>query len=203
VSQVPNAAAAPDQRNAAAWMRVYLDVTRPRVIALVLFTGLPVLALGRAVWPSPWEAFWLLTGTALAGGASSALNAYVERESDAKMARTRSRPLPAATIVPHMVLGYGLLLTVVSTAILAWIGGWLAAVVGLGTIVFYVVVYTMWLKPRTPQNIVIGGAAGATAPLIAAAALDGSLTLPAWILFAIVFLWTPPHFWAVALYRKA
>ncbi|MFK7930091.1 MAG: heme o synthase [Myxococcota bacterium] len=203
MSQVPNAAAAPDQRNAAAWMRVYLDVTRPRVIALVLFTGLPVLALGRAVWPSPWEAFWILTGTALAGGASSALNAYVERESDAKMARTRSRPLPAATIVPHMVLGYGLLLTVVSTAILAWIGGWLAAVVGLGTIVFYVVVYTMWLKPRTPQNIVIGGAAGATAPLIAAAALDGSLTLPAWILFAIVFLWTPPHFWAVALYRKA
>lgn len=203
MSQVPHTIPAPEARSFADWARVYLDVTRPRVIALVLFTGLPVLALGRAVWPSPWDAFWILTGTALAGGASSALNAYVERDTDAQMARTRNRPLPAATLVPHMVLAYGLLLTVVSTAILAWIGGWLAAVVGLGTIVFYVLIYTIWLKPRTPQNIVIGGAAGATAPLIAAAALDGSLTVPAWVLFAIVFLWTPPHFWAIALYRKA
>lgn len=203
MSQVPHTTVSTADRSIGGWARVYLDVTRPRVIALVLFTGLPVLALGRAVWPTPWEAFWILAGTALAGGASSALNAYVERETDAQMARTRNRPLPAATLVPHMVLGYGVILTIVSTAILAWIGGWLAAAVGLGTIVFYVAIYTMWLKPRTPQNIVIGGAAGATAPLIAAAALDGSLTLPAWILFAIVFLWTPPHFWAVALYRKA
>jgi heme o synthase len=184
-------------------LRLYLDVTRPRVIALVLFTGLPVLFLGRAVWPDPWTAFWILAGTALAGGASSALNAWVERESDARMARTRRRPLPAASLVPGTVLAYGIALTVVSTAILAWIGGWLAAAVGLATIVFYVGVYTMWLKPRTPQNIVIGGAAGATAPLIASAALDGALTVPAWVLFAIVFLWTPPHFWAVALYRKS
>ena len=183
-------------------IRLYVDVTRPRVIALVLFTGLPILALGRAVWPTPWEAFWILVGTALAGGASSALNAYVERETDARMARTRKRPLPAAAVVPAAVLGYGIALTVVSSVILAWIGGWLAALVAIGTIVFYVGVYTMWLKPRTPQNIVIGGAAGATAPLIASAALDGTLSIQAWILFAIVFLWTPPHFWAIALYRK-
>jgi protoheme IX farnesyltransferase len=181
---------------------VYLDVTRPRVIALVLFTGMPILLLGRETLPGVWDAIWILGGTALAGGASSALNAYIERESDLHMARTRKRPLPAATIVPGAVLGYGILLTVVSTAILGWIGGWLAAAVGLGTIAFYVLVYTVWLKPRTPQNIVIGGAAGATAPLIAAAAFDGTLTVQAWVLFAIVFLWTPPHFWAVALYRK-
>ena len=138
----------------------------------------------------------------MAGGASSALNAYVERESDAKMARTRRRPLPASVLVPRTVFAYGIALTVLSTAVLYWVGGLLAAFVGIGTIVFYVGIYTMWLKPRTPQNIVIGGAAGATAPLIASAAMTGNITLGAWILFAIVFLWTPPHFWAIALYRK-
>ena len=203
MSQVPDTAIVSTSPTWGERARLYLDVTRPRVIALVLFTGLPILALGREVWPSPWEAFWILVGTALAGGASSALNAYVERETDARMARTRKRPLPAASVVPGAVLGYGLVLTFVSAVILAWIGGWLAALVALGTIVFYVGVYTLWLKPRTPQNIVIGGAAGATAPLIASAALDGTLSIQAWILFAIVFLWPPPHFWAIAIYRKA
>lgn len=183
--------------------RLYVDIARPRVIALVLFTGLPALVLGKAVWPDPVRAFWVLVGTALAGCASSALNAYVERETDALMARTRRRPLPAAVMVPHAVLGYGIACTIVSTAVLWAVGGALAAAVGLATIVFYVGVYTMWLKPRTPQNIVIGGAAGATAPLIASAAMDGSISLGAWVLFAIVFLWTPPHFWAIALFRKA
>lgn len=201
MSQVPEIAAVP-ARPWAERARLYLDVTRPRVIALVLFTGLPILALGRDAWPGAWEAFWILAGTAMAGGASSALNAWVERESDARMARTRRRPLPAASLMPGAVLGYGLVLTVVSTAVLAWIGGWLAALVGLGTIAFYVLVYTIWLKPRTPQNIVIGGAAGATAPLIVSASLDGTISLEAWVLFAIVFLWTPPHFWAIALYRR-
>jgi protoheme IX farnesyltransferase len=184
-------------------LRVYLDVTRPKVLALVLFTGLPVLVVGRETWPDPWIAAWVLFGTALAGGASSALNAYVERETDARMARTRRRPLPASILLPNTVLAYGLALTVVSTAVLWLAGGWLAAAVGLATIAFYVLVYTIWLKPRTPQNIVIGGAAGATAPLIVAAALDGALTLQAWVLFAIIFLWTPPHFWAIAIFRRS
>ncbi|MFT7520562.1 MAG: protoheme IX farnesyltransferase [Kiritimatiellia bacterium] len=201
LSQIPDSFVV-QRRSFAETARVYLDVTRPKVILLVLFTGLPVLGLGRAVWPTLWEAFWILAGTALAGGASSALNAYVERDSDARMARTRRRPLPASVLVPGAVLAYGLLLTVVSTGILAWIGGPLAAAVGFGTIAFYVLVYTIWLKPRTPQNIVIGGAAGAVAPLIASAALDGTISLSAWILFAIVFLWTPPHFWAIAIYRR-
>jgi len=183
-------------------LRLYVDVTRPRVMALVVFTGLPALWLGKAEWPSLQVTFWVLLGTALAGAASSAFNAWIEREEDARMARTRSRPLPAAKVMPNVVLLYGAVLTVVSTAILAWVGGLVAAAIGVATIVFYVGVYTLWLKPRTPQNIVIGGAAGATAPLIASAAVDGTVSLGAWILFAIIFLWTPPHFWGIAIFRK-
>ncbi len=183
-------------------VRLYVEITRPRVMALVVFTGLPALLLGKAAWPTVWEAFWVLLGTAFAGGASSAFNAYVERESDARMARTRRRPLPAASVVPTAVLGYGAFLTLASMVVLYAIGGAYPAFIALATIVFYVGVYTVWLKPRTPQNIVIGGAAGGTAPLIASAAMDGSISLGAWILFAIIFLWTPPHFWGIALYRK-
>jgi protoheme IX farnesyltransferase len=183
--------------------RLFVEIARPRVIALVVFTGLPALLLGHDRWPTPIEAFWILTGTALAGAASSAFNAWVERESDARMARTRHRPLPAAILVPHVVLGYGALLTVVSTAILYAVGGAWPAWIGLATIAFYVGVYTVWLKPRTPQNIVIGGAAGATAPLIASSAMTGGPpTLAAWLLFLVVFLWTPPHFWAIAIVRR-
>jgi protoheme IX farnesyltransferase len=183
-------------------VRLYTQIARPRVIALVIFTGLPALLLGKEEWPTFSAAFWVLLGTAMAGAASSAINAYIERDADARMARTRNRPLPAAALVPHAVLGYGIVLTVASTILLWWVGGALAAAFGLGTIVFYVGVYTMWLKPRTPQNIVIGGAAGATAPLIASAAMDGSVSLGAWLLFAIIFLWTPPHFWGVAIFRR-
>jgi protoheme IX farnesyltransferase len=190
------------QRSWRETLRLYLDITRPRVMALVVFTGLPALVLGQEAWPTAFQAFWVLVGTALAGGASSAFNAWVEREADARMARTRRRPLPAATLLPGVVLGYGALLTVLSTVILWWVGGVAAAGIGLATIAFYVGIYTMWLKPRTPQNIVIGGAAGATAPLIASAAVQGSPSLGAWILFAIIFLWTPPHFWGIAIFRK-
>jgi protoheme IX farnesyltransferase len=179
---------------------MWWEMTRPRVLLLVLFTGLPML--GMHGWPSLGRAAVVLFGTALAGAASSTLNAWLERETDARMARTRSRPLPAAAIAPGQALGLGLLLTLASTVVLWIVGGVLAAGVGLATVLFYVFVYTLWLKPRTPQNIVIGGAAGATAPLIAEAALTGELTWASWILFTIVFLWTPPHFWAIAIFRK-
>jgi heme o synthase len=184
-------------------LRLYVQIARPRVIGLVIFTGLPALLLGKDQWPTVSAAFWVLLGTAMAGAASSAINAYVERDADARMARTRNRPLPASVLLPGTVLGYGVFLAIASTALLWWVGGLLAAALGLGTIVFYVGVYTLWLKPRTPQNIVIGGAAGATAPLIASAAMDGSVSLGAWLLFAIIFLWTPPHFWGVAIFRRA
>lgn len=200
MSQTTTAAtAAPSWRSN---LRLYVDITRPRVMALVVFTGLPALLLGNDAWPSAAQTFWILLGTAFAGGASSAFNAYIERESDARMARTRRRPLPASSVMPMACLAYGWFLTAASALILWAIGGVWPAVIALATIAFYVGVYTVWLKPRTPQNIVIGGAAGGTAPLIASAAMDGSVSLGAWILFLIIFLWTPPHFWGIALYRK-
>ena len=187
---------------AAGQLRLWWDMTRPRVLLLVLFTGLPVLGMVDSGLVSAGKAALVLFGTALAGAASSTLNAWLERDTDARMARTRSRPLPAASVQPNHALALGCLLVVVSTAELWVIGGAFAAVVGLLTILFYVFVYTLWLKPRTPQNIVIGGAAGATAPRIVEAALTGHLSWASWILFAIVFLWTPPHFWAIAIFRK-
>lgn len=185
-----------------AQLRMWWDMTRPRVLLLVLFTGLPVLGMAEGGWPTPQKALAVLFGTALAGAASSTLNAWLERETDARMSRTQNRPLPAAAVQPRHALWLGVFLTVASTLFLLAIGGAFAASVGLATILFYVFVYTIWLKPRTPQNIVIGGAAGATAPLIAEAALTGSLSWASWILFAIIFLWTPPHFWAIAIFRK-
>jgi protoheme IX farnesyltransferase len=182
--------------------RLYLEITRPRVMALVVFTGLPALVLGKTTWPTVSQAFWVLLGTACAGGASSAFNAWCERETDAFMARTRNRPLPAASILPGTMLAYGALLTIVSTVVLYAVGGVLPVVISLATIAFYVLGYTLYLKPRTVQNIVIGGASGGTAPLIASAAMDGQVSVGAWILFLIIFLWTPPHFWAIALVRQ-
>ncbi len=183
-------------------LRRLLEIVRPKVIGLVVFTGLPALLLGQESWPSATQAGLVLLGTALIGGACSAFNAVIERESDARMARTRQRPLPAAALSPSMVTGYGLALTVAGSAVLYVAGTALAVLIGLGTIAFYVGVYTAWLKPRTPQNIVIGGAAGSTAPLIASAAVGDGISVGAVILFLIVFLWTPPHFWAIAIFRK-
>lgn len=194
-------AAAPP-RTWAQVLRLYMDMTRPRVLLLVIFTGLPALAMAAGGWPDLRTAAWVLGATALAGGSCSVLNAYMERDIDARMARTSRRPLPVAALAPGHALGYGVGLAVVSTGLLYLTGGWLAAAVGLGTILFYVLVYTGLLKRRTPQNIVIGGAAGSTAPMIAEAALTGELTFASWILFLIIFLWTPPHFWAIAIFRK-
>ncbi|MCB9759287.1 MAG: protoheme IX farnesyltransferase [Alphaproteobacteria bacterium] len=196
------ATAAPDTRSLPATARLLWDMTRPRVLLLVLFTALPALAMAGGGWPELGLSLLVLTGTALCGGACSVLNAYVERDSDAHMARTRQRPLPAASMAPWHALLYGLALSVASVALLGWVGGAVAAVVGAVNILFYVVVYTAWLKRRTPQNIVIGGAAGATAPIIAEAALTGQITSASLILFLIIFTWTPPHFWAIALFRK-
>jgi len=183
-------------------VRLWWEMTRPRVIFLVIFTGLPMLGMGPGGFPPLQVAFWAIVGTALAGAASSTFNAWYERDTDARMARTRQRPLPASSVAPTQAFVLGWVYTVLSTVVLTWVGGWLAAAVGLATIAFYVLVYTAWLKPRTPQNIVIGGAAGATAPMILEAAVSGQLTWASLILFAIVFLWTPPHFWAIAIFRK-
>jgi len=191
-------------RSVAESARLLVEIARPRVMALVVFTGLPAILLGQTVVPSLGRAAWVLLGTGMAGAASSAFNAWYERDADARMARTRRRPLPAAALLPGAVLGYAATLTVASTLLLWAMGGAVSALISLATIAFYVGVYTMWLKPTTPQNIVIGGAAGGTAPLIASAAMnDGMVSLGAWIMFAIIFLWTPPHFWGIAIFRKA
>lgn len=189
-------------RAVAGQLRLWWEMTRPRVLLLVLFTGLPMLGLCQQGWPAFGTAGLALVATAFAGAASSTLNAWYERDTDAQMARTRARPLPASSVAPGQALGLGVLLTLVSTAMLYAINGWLPAAVGLGTILFYIFGYTMYLKPRTPQNIVIGGAAGATTPMILEAAIDGQITIASVVLFLIVFLWTPPHFWAIAIFRK-
>jgi len=193
-------AAAPHGFSQTLWR--YAALTKPRLLPLVLFTGLPAMAMTTGAWPPAPLVFAILLGTAMAAAAANVLNCYVERDRDALMTRTQSRPLPTAQLAPRDALGFGVLLTVASTLLLWQTTNLTATAVGLGGILFYVFVYTIWLKPRTPQSIVIGGAAGAVAPLIADAAVNGRIGWPGWLLFLIIFFWTPPHFWAIALYRK-
>ena len=184
-------------------VRSYVELTKPRVLLLVIFTGLPAMTLAAGgEWPAPWFAFTTLVGISLAAGAANALNCYIERDSDKLMERTRNRPLPAERMEPWRALVFGVTLGVVATAILWNVGGPLTAGLGLATILFYVFVYTVWLKPRSSWNAVVGGAAGAAAPLIADAAVNGTVGPAGWILFGIVFFWQPPHVWAIALFRK-
>jgi heme o synthase len=183
--------------------RGYWEMTRPSVVALVFFTGVPMLAMATGTWPPLGQALTLLMGIAAIASASSVFNAYIERELDKRMVRTRSRPLPTGMIAPKNALVYGLLLTLVGLVAIGIAGHWLGVVIGAISVWFYVYVYTIWLKPRTPLNIVIGGAAGAAPPLIVDASLNGSIGLLSIALFALVFLWTPPHFWAISLFRKS
>jgi protoheme IX farnesyltransferase len=183
-------------------VRSYVELTKPRVLLLVIFTGLPAMTLAAGEWPAPWFAATTLLGISLAAGAANALNCYIERDSDKLMERTRGRPLPAGRMEPWQALAFGVSLAAVATGVLWAVGGPLAAALGLATILFYVFVYTVWLKPRSSWNAVVGGAAGAAAPLIADAAVNGSVGAAGWILFAIVFFWQPPHVWAIALFRK-
>jgi protoheme IX farnesyltransferase len=154
-------------------------------------------------WPGPATAAGLLLGIALAAAAANALNCYIERELDGLMERTRARPLPSHRLDPAAALAFGLSLCAISTALLYAVAGALPAGLGVASILYYVFVYTLGLKPRTPQSAVVGGAAGAAAPLIADAALHGHVGAAGWLLFAIIFLWQPPHVWAIALFRKA
>lgn len=180
----------------------YFNLTKPRIMLLVLMTGFPAILMAAKGFPD-WSLILVtLLGTALASGAASAMNHYIDRDIDAVMERTSSRPLPAGKVPPVRALWFGLVLSVLAIGLLWWKTNWLAAFVAGASIFYYVVIYTMWLKRATPQNIVIGGAAGASAPLIAWAAVTQEIGLAAWLMFLIIFLWTPPHFWALALYRK-
>jgi protoheme IX farnesyltransferase len=190
-------------RRLGATARTYFLLTKPRVIELLLVTTLPAMILADGGLPSAGLIVAVLLGGALAAGGANTINCWIERDRDHLMKRTRHRPLPAGDVDPKHALVFGLVLEIVAFAFLWGTANLLAASLAVSATLFYVFVYTIWLKPRSPQNIVIGGAAGAVPALVGWAAVTGSLAAPAWVLFAIVFCWTPPHFWALALkYRE-
>jgi len=180
-------------------VRAYVALTKPRIIELLLVTTVPAMILAAHGMPPLALIASTLVGGSLAAGSANAINQYLDRDIDALMTRTRRRPLPAHAVAPEDALVFGFALGVIAFAELTLLVNLLAAFLALLAIGFYVVVYTMLLKRTTPQNIVIGGAAGALPPVIGVAAVTGNITLPALVLFAIVFYWTPPHFWALSL----
>lgn len=179
--------------------RDYLALTKPRIISLLLWTTVMTMLVARPAGLDLPTVLWTCLGGYLAAGGAGAINHYLDLDRDARMARTRKRPLVAGRIEPLHGLIFGIGLGAVATLQLAITVNALAAALALGGLLGYVFIYTAWLKPRTPQNIVIGGAAGAMPPLVGWAAATGGLTAEALYPFAIIFLWTPPHFWALAL----
>src|SRR5208283_1027019 len=179
----------------------YFALLKPRVMSLVVFTALAGLLLAPTP-PHPVIALASLIAIAIGGGASGALNMWYEADIDALMGRTRGRPIPAGRLDPDEALAFGLVLSGVSILTLGLVANWLAAALLAFTIFFYVVIYTMWLKRATPLNIVIGGVAGALPPMVGFTAASGELGLSSLVLFAIIFVWTPPHFWALALLKS-
>ena len=182
--------------------RDYLALTKPRIISLLLVTTVATMFVADPSGPALSVVLWTMLGGYLAAGGAGAINHYVDRDRDARMARTRGRPLVAGRIQPVHGLIFGIVLGALAAIQLALTVNVLSAVLALAGLLGYVLVYTVWLKPLTPQNIVIGGAAGAMPPLVGWAAATGSLTLNSLYPFAIVFLWTPPHFWALSLLIK-
>ena len=186
-------------------VRAYIALTKPRIIELLLVTTVPAMVLATRQVPGiqlghwAWLTVWTLLGGTLAAGSANAINCYLDRDIDLLMVRTRRRPLPAHEVDPERAVIFGLVLGAIAFGVLAFFVNLLAAFLGLLAIAFYVVVYTILLKRSTPQNIVIGGAAGALPPVIGWVAVTGNIGVPALLLFALVFYWTPPHFWALSL----
>jgi protoheme IX farnesyltransferase len=183
-----------------ATMRDFLALTKPRIISLLLVTTIvPMYVAGDPSW---WQVVLVLVGGYLMAGGANAVNMYIDRDIDDVMSRTRLRPIPSGRMSPLVVLAFGVALAVAATWLLGRFINPLTAALALGGFYFYVFVYTRWLKRTTPQNIVIGGAAGAFPPLVGWAAVTGRIDLAAIYLFLIVFFWTPPHFWALALLKQ-
>ncbi|TYR31878.1 protoheme IX farnesyltransferase [Mesorhizobium microcysteis] len=179
----------------------YLALLKPRVMSLVVFTAFVGLVSAQAP-VNPFIAVVSILAIAVGAGASGALNMWYDADIDAVMSRTANRPVPSGRVLPGEALVFGLILSAFSVMMLGLVANWLAASLLAFTIFFYAVVYTMWLKRWTPQNIVIGGAAGAFPPMIGWAAVTGHIGLESVIQFLIIFLWTPPHFWALALFKS-
>ena len=181
-------------------VRDFVVLLKPRVMSLVVFTGVAGLLLAPGQIHPVIAAISILC-IAVATGASGAINMWYERDIDAKMGRTKDRPLPSGRMEPEAALAFGVVLAGGSVMVMGLGVNWTAAALLVLAIGFYVFVYTIWLKPRTPQNIVIGGAAGAFPPMIGWAAVTGDISVGGIALFALIFIWTPPHFWALALYK--
>jgi len=182
--------------------REYLELGKPRVVILIVFTAVVGMFMATPGMV-PWSALVFGTvGIGLAASAAASINHLLDQKLDAVMARTRARPLPAGHLTPHQALGFALVLAAASMAILVLRVNMLTAVLTFASLIGYAVVYTVYLKHVTPQNIVIGGAAGAAPPVLGWAAVTGHVTGDALLLFLIIFVWTPPHFWALALYRQ-
>jgi heme o synthase len=181
--------------------RDYFELLKPRVMSLVIFTGLVGLVAAPGAI-NPVIGFVALLCIAVGAGASGALNMWYDADIDAKMTRTAGRPVPAGRVTPGEAFGFGMTLSIGSVLTMGLAVNWEAASLLAFTIFFYVAIYTMWLKRRTPQNIVIGGAAGAFPPMIGWAAVTGSVSVESIALFLIIFMWTPPHFWALALFSS-
>ena len=186
-------------RTAIATANDYVSLTKPRIISLLLLTAVATMVVAKPEGLALSTVLWTMLGGYLAAGGAGAINHFLDRESDAHMARTRGRPLATGRISPGRGLAFGIALGAVATVQLALTVNLLAASLALAGLLGYVFVYTLWLKPRTPQNIVLGGAAGAIPPLVGWAAATGELSAEALWPFAIVFFWTPPHFWALSL----
>ena len=182
--------------------RDFFTLTKPRVMTLVIFTAIcGVLAAPGSIHPV--LGFTAILAIAMGAGGSAALNHWWEADIDAGMKRTMNRPLPGGRMRREDARDFGVFLSAVSVGLMGVAIGWLAASLLFGAVIYYAVIYTMWLKPRTPQNIVIGGGAGAFPPLIGWVAVTGEITAMPILLFAIIFFWTPPHFWALALFVKS
>ena len=186
-----------------ALLGAYVQLTKPRIVLLLLVTTVPAMILAERGLPSAWLVLSTLLGGTLCAGGANALNQYLDRDIDGVMLRTRKRPLPRHAIEPPAALAFGIALGAAGFAWLTLAVNLPAALLAVSAFAFYVFVYTIWLKRTSPLNIVIGGAAGAVPVLVGWAAVTGTVGTPAWVMFAAVFLWTPPHFWALALRFEA
>jgi len=180
----------------------YLALCKPKVVALIIFTAVVGMFLASPGFPPLQPLLFGTLGIGLAAASAAAINHFLDQKVDAKMARTQDRPLPQGNMSAQNVISFAISLGVIAMLILVLWVNYLTAALTFLSLIGYAIVYTVYLKHATPQNIVIGGAAGATAPLIADAAVDGTLGSFGWILFLIIFLWTPPHFWAIAIFRR-
>jgi protoheme IX farnesyltransferase len=177
----------------------YVALTKPRIIELLLITTIPAMVLAKGGWPDTWLVVWTVIGGSLAAGGANAINMYIDRDIDQLMARTRSRPLVTGKVSPRNALVFAIALEVLAFAVLAVSSNVLAGTLAVSATLFYVFVYSLWLKRTSRQNIVIGGAAGAAPVWVGWASVTNSLSWSAVVLFLVIFLWTPPHFWALAI----